>query len=229
MDTELLQSLNERFAGGSPQQIIAWAAETYGGRLALSCSFGGASGMVLLDLALQIDRSVAVVYVDTDYLFPETYETVRAVEGRYGINVLGFRSSLSPKTQELLCGPALWLRDPDRCCELRKVEPMRAALANYDAYLTGLRRDQAGTRSETPLVQWDAKFGLYKLNPLAEWSERDVWSYIVANKLPYNPLHDQGYPSIGCTNCTRPVAAGEDPRSGRWSGTDKVECGLHTS
>jgi len=223
MDTELLQSLNERFAGGSPQQLIAWAAETYGGRLALSCSFGGASGMVLLDLALQIDRSVAVVYVDTDYLFPETYETVRAVEGRYGINVLGFRSSLSPKTQELLCGPALWLRDPDRCCELRKVEPMRAALANYDAYLTGLRRDQAGTRSETPLVQWDAKFGLYKLNPLADWTEKDLWARIAERDLPYHPLHDRGYSSIGCAPCTQPGSG----REGRWAGTDKVECGIH--
>ena len=220
--------LNERFAGRPPQELIAWAAEAYRGRLALSCSFGGASGMVLLDLALHVDPSIAVIYVDTDFLFPETYATVAAVRERYGIEPIAFRPALSPAAQERLHGSALWQRDPDACCTLRKVEPMRAALAHFDAYLTGLRRDQAATRRQTSLVQWDAKFGLLKLNPLATWSEREVWSYIVLHKLPYNPLLDQGYPSIGCTNCTRPVAAGADPRSGRWSGTGKVECGLHT-
>ena len=228
-DAALVASLDEQFADATAQEIIAWAANEYRGRLAISCSFGGPTGMVLVDLALAVDRSIPIVYVDTGYLFPETHATVRAVEARYGVAVLGFRSALSPHTQEVLHGPALWKRDPDLCCSLRKVEPMHTALAGFSAYLTGLRRDQSETRTQTPLVQWDAKFGLLKLNPLATWNESQIWSHIVTNQLPYNPLHDRGYPSIGCTNCTRAVAPGEDPRAGRWSGNDKIECGLHTA
>jgi phosphoadenosine phosphosulfate reductase len=224
-----IAALNDRFAGRAPEELIAWAAARHPGKLALQASFGGPSGMVLLDLALAIDRSIPVVYADTDFLFPETHATRRAVEERYGIETLAFRATLPVATQARLHGAALWERDADACCAIRKVAPMREALANFDAYLTGLRRDQASSRAETPLVQWDAKFGLLKLNPLAEWSEAKVWGYIVEHGLPYNPLHDQGYPSIGCTNCTRAVNPGDDPRSGRWSGTDKVECGLHTA
>lgn len=229
LSAEALDELNNRFAGRRAEDLIRWAAESYPGRLALSCSFGGASGMVLLDLALKIDAGIDVLYVDTGFLFPETHATVAAVRARYGIEPLPFRPEWSPETQALQLGPALWERDPDQCCEIRKVAPMRQALAGYDAYLTGLRRDQASTRQQTPLIQWDAKFGLLKINPLATWTEREVWAYIVASALPYNALHDQGYPSLGCTNCTRAVAPGEDPRAGRWSGNDKVECGLHTA
>lgn len=221
--------LNERFTDASPQELIAWAVREFPAELAVSCSFGGASGMVLVDMVMAVDRSVPVVYVDTDYLFPETYATVRAVEERYGITALAFRAALPPATQERLHGPALWERDPDACCAIRKVEPMRAALAPFAAYLTGLRRDQAETRRETPLIQWDAKFGLLKLNPLATWDEKAVWAYIMQHGLPYNPLHDQGYPSLGCTNCTLAVHPGDDLRAGRWSGTGKIECGLHTA
>jgi phosphoadenosine phosphosulfate reductase len=228
-DPVWLDDVNQRFAGRPPSELIAWAAETFPGKVALQCSFGGTSGMVLLDLALAIDPAMAVVYGDTGFLFPETHATVEAVRRRYGIEPRRLAPLLSIEEQVAAHGPALWERDPDACCEIRKVTPMREALAGFDAYLTGLRRDQASTRKETPLVQWDAKFGLLKLNPLAEWTERDVWTYIVAHSLPYNPLHDQGYPSIGCTNCTRAVAPGEDPRSGRWAGTDKIECGLHTA
>ncbi len=227
--TEEIAALNARFAERAPEELIAWAAAEHPGKLALQASFGGPSGMVLLDMALAIDRSIPVVYADTDYLFPETHATRRAVEERYGIRALGFRATLPVETQERLYGAALWERDPDGCCAIRKVEPMRQALAHFDAYLTGLRRDQTSTRAETPLVQWDAKFGLLKLNPLVAWSEAKVWGYIVERGLPYNPLHDRGYPSIGCTNCTRAVNPGDDPRSGRWSSSDKVECGLHTA
>lgn len=228
-DPAMLGALNRRFAERPAEALITWAAEHYRGRLALSCSFGGPSGMVLLDLALRADPSITVLYVDTGFLFSETHATVAAVRAHYGIEPVAVLPVLSPGAQAALHGPALWERDPDACCDLRKVQPMRAALAGFDAYLTGLRRDQASTRTQTPLIQWDAGFGLLKLNPLAGWSERDVWAYIVANALPYNPLHDRGYPSIGCTNCTQPVAPGDDPRSGRWAGTGKVECGLHTS
>jgi phosphoadenosine phosphosulfate reductase len=225
--SESVEELADHLNDHSAQEIIAEAVEHFGGRLAVSCSFGGASGMVLVDLALKADPNVSVVYVDTDFLFPETYATVKAVEQRYGIRALGFRSALSVAAQDKLYGPTLWESDPDLCCSIRKVEPMRAALSNFDAYLTGLRRDQAETRRETPIAQWDAKFGLVKINPLANWTEKEVWSYIMANDLPYNPLHDQNYPSIGCTNCTRAVMPGEDLRAGRWSGTGKIECGLH--
>jgi phosphoadenosine phosphosulfate reductase len=228
-DAATAAALGERFANATAQEVIAWASAEYPGQLAVSCSFGGPSGIVLVDLAMQVDRSLPIVYVDTDYLFLETYATAKAVEERYGARVLAFRSALSPRTQELLHGPALWERDADLCCSLRKVAPMREALLGFSAYLTGLRRDQSDTRTSTPLVQWDEKFGLLKINPLAAWTEREIWSYIVANGLPYNPLHDRGYPSIGCTNCTRAVAPGEDPRAGRWSGSDKIECGLHTA
>lgn len=227
-DLHTIDELNRRFAGAAAEDVIAWAAAAHPGRLALSCSFGGASGMVLLDLALRIDPSIAVLYIDTGFLFPETHATVQAVRERYGIAPRAVGPAVSVQQQEQVYGPALWGTDPDRCCALRKVQPMHAALTDFSAYLTGLRRDQASTRRETPIVQWDAKFGLLKLNPLATWTEDAVWAYIVAHHLPYNPLHDQGYPSIGCTHCTRPVAPGDDPRSGRWSGSDKIECGLHT-
>lgn len=228
-DQTYLDEVNLRFAGRPAEDLIAWAAGEYSGRLALSCSFGGPTGMVLLDLGLRVDPSITVLYVDTGYLFPETYATVELVRERYGIEPRAFLPELSIGAQVQLYGEALWERDADACCELRKVRPMRAALSGFDAYLTGVRRDQASTRTETPLVAWDAKFALLKLNPLADWTERQVWTYIMANNLPYNPLHDRGYPSIGCTNCTKPVAPGDDPRSGRWSGSDKVECGLHTT
>lgn len=226
---EELAALDRRFADADPREVVAWAVERFAGRLSLTCSFGGASGMVLLDMTLAADPAVPVLYVDTDFLFPETHATVRAVEERYGIETLAVRSALPPATQARLHGPALWERDPDACCALRKVEPMRAALAPFAAYLTGLRRDQAETRRRTPVVQWDAKFDLVKLNPLATWDERTVWAYIVEQGLPYNPLHDRGYPSLGCTNCTLAVGPGGDLRDGRWSGTGKVECGLHTA
>lgn len=229
LSPQQVEALNQRFAGRPAEDLIAWAAAEYPGRVALQCSFGGTTGMVLLDLALRVDPGITVVYGDTGFLFPETLATVEAVRARYGIEPVRLAPVLTLEQQAEQFGPALWERDADACCELRKVEPMRAGLASYAAYLTGLRRDQASTRGDTPLVQWDAKFGLVKLSPLAAWTEREIWAYITKHELPYNPLHDHGYPSIGCTNCTRPVAPGADPRSGRWAGSDKVECGLHTS
>ena len=226
---EELAGLNERFAGARPEELVAWAGETYRDRLGLSCSFGGASGMVLVDLAVKAAPTTTVFYVDTAFLFPETYATVEAVRAKYGIEPLALRTSISPERQAEQFGPALWERDPDQCCDIRKVQPMRHVSDRFSAYFTGVRRDQASTRSETPLLQWDAKFGMLKINPLVSWSEKDVWSYIMAHDLPYNPLHDRNYPSIGCTYCTKPVNPGDDPRSGRWAGNDKIECGLHTA
>jgi phosphoadenosine phosphosulfate reductase len=222
-----LAQLAQRMEASSPQEILAWALDAYQPRIVLACSFGGPTGMALLDMALRLDPSVPVFYLDTGLLFPETYALVDEVARRYGITPRAVRPGLSLAAQAEAHGEALWARDPDRCCALRKVLPQREALSGCDAWITGLRRDQSATRRATPAVAWDSQFGLVKVCPLAGWGEREVWRYIAEHQVPYNALHGRGYPSIGCTPCTRPVAAGEEARAGRWSGFAKTECGLH--
>ncbi|HLV99982.1 MAG TPA: phosphoadenylyl-sulfate reductase [Ktedonobacterales bacterium] len=221
---QLAQDLEER----SPQEILAWAIDTYRPRITLACSFGGPTGMVLLDMVMQIAPDTPLFYLETGFLFPETHQLIEEAQRKYGISPQAVQTQLTVAQQAAEYGEALWERDPDRCCELRKVIPQRELLKGFDAWITGLRRDQASTRKATPVVAWDNKFGLAKIAPLARWDERAVWRYIYEHDVPYNQLHDQGYPSIGCTNCTRAVAPGEDPRAGRWSGFTKTECGLHT-
>jgi phosphoadenosine phosphosulfate reductase len=224
---EELERLSAQLEERTPPDILRWAVDEFFPGLTLACSFGGPSGMVLLDMMSRIEPRVEVFYLDTDFLFPETHATRdRAVE-RYGIRPVAYKSRLTPEEQAERHGDALWSRDPDLCCELRKVEPNVRALEGKRAWVSGIRRDQAATRRETPIVQWDEKFGLVKVNALAKWTEADVWGYIVKHDVPYNPLHDQSYPSLGCTYCTKAVAPGEDPRAGRWQGFDKTECGLH--
>lgn len=223
---EELKALSARLEGEEPETILRWAIDEFFPDLALACSFGGPSGMALLDMVARIEPRVEVFYLDTGFLFPETYETVRRAAERYGIEPVAYRPLLTPEEQAAQYGDALWARDPDLCCELRKVEPNRRALAGKRAWISGLRRDQAKTREAIDVVEWDFQFGLVKVNPLAMWTERDVWAYIVKHGVPYNPLHDRSYPSIGCTHCTRPVKPGDDPRSGRWQGFDKTECGI---
>lgn len=215
------------FEDASPQEILTWALATFAGRIALSCSFGGPTGLVALDMALAIEPALPVFYVDTSLLFPETYALVAAVERRYGIRVEALRSALTLNGQRDVHGDALWKRDPDRCCEIRKVEPQRAFLANYDAWISGIRRDQTVARREARIVHRDERFGVVKINPFARWDERMVWTYVRAHDLPYNALHDRSYPSIGCTHCTRAVRDNEPARAGRWAAFAKVECGLH--
>ncbi|MHB8683494.1 MAG: phosphoadenylyl-sulfate reductase [Dehalococcoidia bacterium] len=224
---EALKAASRALEGAPPQEILRWAAAEYQPGLALACSFGGPSGMVLLDMVMSIDHSVEVFYIDTDFLFPETYKLRDIAAARYEFEPAGYVSLITPAGQAAKHGDALWARDPDACCALRKVEPNRRALAGKRAWLSGIRRDQSKTRADIDIVEWDEKFGLAKVNPLAAWTEAQVWKYIVDHDVPYNELHDQGYPSIGCTHCTKPVAAGDDPRSGRWQGFDKTECGLH--
>lgn len=222
-----LQVFSQELEGKEPQEILNWAVEQFQPGLTLACSFGGPSGMVLLDMVMRIDPTVEVFYLDTDYLFPETYHLRDLCERKYGFKAIGYKSLLTPEEQAARHGEALWLRDPDLCCAIRKVEPNKRALEGKTAWISGIRRDQAATRKDVQIVEWDEKFGLVKLNPLAAWNEARVWKYIIENEVPYNPLHDRNYPSIGCTNCTKPVTPGEDPRSGRWQGFEKVECGLH--
>jgi phosphoadenosine phosphosulfate reductase len=201
--------------------VLSWGLERFHPRLALACSFQKEE-TVLLDLLLELDPNARVFALDTGVLFPETYAVWREIERRYGVAVEVFEGPTLAEQAERF-GDALWEREPDRCCALRKVEPLERALSGLDAWITGVRRDQSPTRASAREVEWDARHGLWKLNPLAAWSERDVWRYIADRDLPYNPLHDHGYASIGCTHCTRPGAG----RDGRWQGTQKTECGLH--
>jgi phosphoadenosine phosphosulfate reductase len=184
---------------------------------------------VLIDLAAQVRPDLRVFTLDTDFLFPETYALINDIERRYHIRVERIKPRLTPEEQAQEFGAALWSREPHQCCNIRKVEPLTHKLSELDAWITGIRRDQAPTRANARKVEWDARFGLIKINPLADWKWEQVWDHIRSHKVPYNPLHDQNYPSIGCTYCTRPVQAGEDLRAGRWSGFPKTECGLHTT
>lgn len=212
-----------------PVAILRTAFAHFGNRITLSCSFGGAGGLVLLDMAVRADPGVDVFVLDTDFLFPETYETIAAAERKYGLTVRRLRSALTPDAQAAAHGEALWSRAPDACCALRKVEPMRADFSSgrFDAWITAIRRDQSSTRTATEVVSWDAQFGLWKLCPLAHWDEARVLNYAFEHDVPMNPLLEQGYTSLGCTHCTRKPSA-EGGRSGRWAGLGKVECGLHT-
>ena len=169
-------------------------------------------------------------YLDTEFLFPETYATRDRVIERYQLKpeqVIQVKSLLTPEHQAAQHGEALWTRHPDQCCELRKVEPLTRVLKGFDAWITGIRRDQSPTRANAQLIEWDQKFQLVKVNPLAKWTWEDVWTYIRTHEVPYNELHDHNYPSIGCTHCTSPVMPGEDSRAGRWKNFTKTECGLH--
>jgi phosphoadenosine phosphosulfate reductase len=210
---------------GSAEDALRWALDTFGERMYIACSFQKTSS-VTVHLAHSINPDARFFYLDTDVLFPETYETKTRLEDRYGINFHRY-SSITLEQQKGLYGDELWSRDPDACCGIRKVEPMRSALAAVDLWVSGIRRSDSQTRAGAPKFGWDKRFGLWKLNPLADWSEQEVWSYISKHDVPYNALHDQGYPSIGCTHCTRKPGAGEDARAGRWAGLEKTECGLH--
>ncbi len=228
MDAEL-KALSDSFESKQPQEALAYALDRYADRIVLACSFG-AEDIVLVDMIQRIKPQAPLFYLDTDFLFEETYGVRDRIIERYGLQpsaVLQVQSLLTPEQQAREHGDALWSRDPDRCCALRKVEPLTRVLRGYAAWITGIRRDQAPTRARAGLVEWDGKFGLVKFNPLARWTAEDVWAYIHIHELPYNPLHDRGYPSIGCTHCTAPVALGDDPRSGRWKNQGKMECGLH--
>lgn len=221
-----IKSLNSRFETLTPQEIVRWAVETFGDGLSVGASFGGASGMAILHMVAALKPDVHVFVLDTDYLFEETHETMRRAVPALGLsNVQVYKPFLSHEQQAAQYGSALWMRDPDLCCELRKVEPNRRALEGKTCWVSGLRRDQSEGRADTPIVSWAAKFGVVKVNPLAMWTERETWDYVVKNGIPYNPLLDHGYTSIGCYNCTVPGVQG---RAGRWQGFEKDECGLHT-
>ena len=219
------ETVSAELEDASAEEALGWALGTFSPRMYIACSFQKTSS-VTVHMAQKINADARFFYLDTDVLFPETYETKNRLEQRYGINFHRY-SSITLEQQKGLYGDELWSRDPDSCCGIRKVEPMRSALAAVDLWVSGIRRSDSQTRAGAPKFGWDTRFGLWKLNPLADWTEKQVWSYIHEHDIPYNPLHDQGYPSIGCTHCTRKPGAGEDARAGRWAGLDKTECGLH--
>ena len=210
--------------GSSPQEVLRWAIETFGNRFAISSSMGDG---VLASMAASVAPGVDVLFLDTGYHFPETIGTRDAVAQVYDVTVRTVLPLLTVTQQDQEHGAELWRRDPDACCAMRKVEPLTRALADYDAYASGIRRDESPTRADTAVVEWDAKRGKIKVNPLVAWTQDDVDTYITDNGILVNPLVEDGYPSIGCGPCTHRVAPGDDPRSGRWKGSQKTECGLH--
>lgn len=198
----------------APAAILAWASGQLSPRLTFVTGFG-AEGCVVIDLIAQHQLPIDVCTLDTELLFPETYALWRQLEARYGITIRAARAEHTIADQEAVLGPALWSRDPDRCCELRKVEPLRRALAGFDGWITGVRREQSPERATAHVVEHDRTFGVVKINPLVTWTRDEVWAHIRANDVPFNPLHERGYPTIGCQPCTSP-AAGEAARAGRW-------------
>ena len=214
--------------GWRPEEVLSWAFTTYGNDVAIASGFG-IEGMVLLDLASRVRRDFRVFTLDTEFLFPETCDLMDRVEKRYGIKIDRVYSTLTPEEQEREHGAALWKRDPDLCCGLRKVEPLRTKLTELRAWITAIRRDQTSSRALARKVEWDSKFQLVKVNPIADWTSAMVWDHAHKHNVPYNVLHDKSYPSIGCTHCTRAIRPGESVRAGRWAGSEKTECGLHVT
>ncbi len=223
---EEIRQLSDEFETTSPEKILSWANEQFGDEMALATGFG-AEGCVLVSMLANINRNARFFYLDTDLLFTETYELRDALEKKYGIRFERRATSLSLDEQAGIYGERLWETNPDLCCNLRKVEPLKEMLSGLGAWVTAIRRDQSPARANAGIIEHDKKFGLIKINPLARWNSRDVWRYIFKNVVPYNELHNSGYKSIGCIPCTTPVKIGENPRSGRWRGTAKTECGLH--
>lgn len=227
-DLERFAAASARLERASPEEIIAWAVEHYFPKLTMATAFGP-EGCVILSMLAKIEPRTYVFNLDTGYQFKETLDLRDAIARRYGIAVDLQRPELSVEDYEAAHGGPVYKTDPDRCCRERKIAVLHRVSKQFDAWMSGIRRDQSPHRANAPIVGWDKKFGLVKISPLANWTKKDVWDRIIKENIPYNPLHDQGYTSIGCWPCTRAVLFGEDERAGRWSGTGKIECGLHTS
>jgi phosphoadenosine phosphosulfate reductase len=223
---EQIAAWSQALEGQAPQAVLRWAVEQFGRKLTMATAFG-AEGCCLLHMLAEIDPDVRVFNLDTGYQFPETLALRERIRERYGIAVEMVRPEMTVEEYEAEHGGPLYRHRPDQCCHDRKMQPLRQAVVGYEAWISAIRRDQTLDRAAAGVVQWDKKFGLVKVNPLLSWTRKDVWGFIVANAVPYNPLHDHGYPSIGCWPCTQAVANGADERAGRWAGRAKKECGLH--
>lgn len=218
---------SRRLESATPHEILRWAIDRFGFRFGMATAFGP-EGMSLICMLAQIDAGTPIFNLDTGYQFPETLAMVDRVRDRFGIEIELRKPAIDVEEYERTNGGPVYLHDTNKCCGDRKLAVQRDAAKGLHAWASAIRRDQSPVRSATPIVGWDAKFHLVKVSPLANWTKQQVWSFILKNDVPYNPLHDAGYPSIGCWPCTRAVAAGEDERAGRWSGSGKTECGLHT-
>ncbi len=223
---EYIRRFGLDFVDSPPKKVLEWALAEFDPAIALACSFG-AEDVTLVDMVAKINSKTKIFYLDTDLLFPETCEVRDRLVEKYAVNFVAYKSSLSLEDQSARYGEHLYRRDPDLCCRIRKVEPLRRAVGDLRAWITGIRREQSPARAAAHIIEWDYKFNLAKVNPLAMWTSAQVWDYIRSNGVPYNVLHDRNYPSIGCMPCTRAINPGEDPRSGRWAGFKKTECGLH--
>jgi phosphoadenosine phosphosulfate reductase len=221
-----IAALADRFESASAEDLLTWASDRFADRIVLTCSWQRQSS-VLVHMVATMQLPVRIVELDTGLLFPETYATRDALISRYGITVEKVDPLRSVTEQEADEGARLWERDPDRCCGLRKVEPLERSLVGMDAWITGIRRAQGKTRENARKIEFDPGRGIVKIQPLVDWDDERTQGYLYAHDIPYNALHDQGYPSIGCIPCTRAILPGEDPRAGRWAGTTKTECGLH--
>jgi phosphoadenosine phosphosulfate reductase len=221
-----LASTNRLLQEASPQAILRWAVSAFHPRLTMATAFG-AEGCCLIHMLAEIEPAVRIFNLETGYQFPETLELCERIQQRYGIEVELVRPDLTVVDYEAEHGGPLYRRRPDQCCYDRKIVPLRRALAGNDAWVSAIRRDQTSERALADVVQWDARFNMVKVNPLLRWTRRDVWTFLVAHEVPYNPLHDRDYSSIGCWPCTRAVLEGEDERAGRWAGTNKRECGIN--
>ncbi len=220
--------LSAQWEDASPQAILRWGVEHFGARLTLGTGLGP-SGVVLAHMLSEIAPSPDIFFLDTGLHFEETYALQAALETRLGVRIHSLLPAQSVAEQAATHGGQLWSRDPNLCCYLRKVTPLREHLADYDAWVTGVRRDQGTSRVQTPIARYVPAYDVVKLNPLATWTRDMVWAYLTAHELPFNELHEQGYPSIGCAPCTKAVAVSAPERAGRWVGFAKVECGLHTA
>jgi phosphoadenosine phosphosulfate reductase len=226
LSKEQIDQANQQLKDQPAVGILKWAVERFFPRLTMATAFGP-EGNCIIHLLAEIEPQVRIFNLETGYQFKETLQTRERIKERYGIEVEYIRPELTVPEYEAEHGGPLYNSRSDQCCEDRKSIPLRKAVVGYDAWISAIRADQTRHRAMASVVQWDAKFNLVKINPLLRWTKKDVWNFIHKNDVPYNPLHDRGYPSIGCWPCTRPTADGEDDRAGRWHGTVKKECGLH--
>jgi phosphoadenosine phosphosulfate reductase len=223
---EQLPELAAKMETWTPQEILAWAWETYGDKLTMSTALG-APGCAILAMLSEITKDIYVFNLETGYQFDETLELRDRMVAKYGVPIHLVKPESSVEEMEAQYGGPLYTHNTDLCCHIRKIVPLTQALEGFEAYITGIRREETAVRANAAIVEWDEKRGRVKINPLAAWNRSQLWSYLIDNDVPYNPLHDMGYPSIGCWPCTKAVKNGEDERSGRWSGSAKTECGLH--
>ncbi len=223
-----LAAADKRLETASPQQILRWAVDRFAGHFTMATAFGP-EGMTLIHMLAEVGPDTPIFNLDTGYQFPETLDLRDRIADRYGIDVTLRRPEMSVERYEALHGGPVHKTNPNQCCWDRKISLLQGAIEGMHAWASAIRRDQSPDRATAPIVGWDRKFGLVKVSPLANWTKQDVWQFITDHNVPYNPLHDRGYPSVGCWPCTRAVLLGEDERSGRWSGTTKTECGLHSA